>query len=205
MKETDMPTQRSSLRRAAGFGFAAATFLVGALAAASTPTLAQVGDPTLEVVPNSIRAGDVVQISGSNCPQTGPAPLAAPKYQVYLRFGPESGNSYSVFLSTAGIGVFTTQIDVRGEIRTAVEVEADGSWSTTMVVPADAVPGSNYIVEGVCATVLEPDPVEPTTLLDASVDRSWLSYGPLTVVEASEPPGTAPPAPVTPGQPQFTG
>lgn len=189
--------------------------LLAALVVAAVPLAvgaevgAQDGAPSFDVVPAELRRGGTFTAAGGGCPESGPLPIRGSGEQLGIRFGPPDGNLMTPTLVEGEVGILTTTAGVFGEVQARTFVDATGRWSQELTVPTDAPLRGDYVLQGLCLTLLREDPQAPGQLDPVSVDEATFELAPLSVLEdapiTTVAPDPAPPAPVHPGTPRFTG
>lgn len=172
---------------------------VAVVALTLAATSADAGSPPpprdLVVAPTSVSYLTTIEVSGTGCvdPQT------------------LSGTGNVVLLEAPGLAVANTA-DPEGQHLGLADVEADGTWTFTYVVPAEAAnfmvaPGADRELRATCGVVDPPtthfeyDPVSIT--FEAPATTTTSSVAPLVPPVVTDPA----PAPATPvsGTANFTG
>jgi hypothetical protein len=171
-----------------------------------SPAGAGVVEPfTIDPLELTLAPGDSFTVTGSGCPSTGAFPTSAP---VHLRLTPPTGgNGWGPGMIGEQITVFSSSAYFAGETDVTTVPAEDGTFSATVVVPADAPGGEGYSVRGYCVTLVEPGD-GPNGFDPDSVAAGYAEAGTLSVVRVSDPLTTAPDTTAGPDpdvQPRFTG
>lgn len=153
--------------------------------------------------------GQSLELTGSGCPSSGAVP--APDGALRLRLTPPTGGNawYPVLVAGEATVISTGQL-IAGEVDVALTPAPDGTFSASIPIPGDAPAGTGYSVRGICLSVLELDPNNPSGFTQASFDASLGEAGTLTVEAVVDATTTAPTASTNaPGgasvTPAFTG
>lgn len=202
--------------------------------AVGTPAGAQprpIGEPGFDNLPETIVAGELLDVSGSGC-DPAPRPTFLDPPIVWIEFdgaGPES------FYDTGTVGAYRYGDDIRIAVDRAISspvrrsallpVAPDGTWSGSIRLP-EVLAGTDYVLVALCVPmvdVIRPftdplvlDPVaaeaaafeaslqvaqQPTTTESTSTTSAPAS----TVTTVAPTTTTAPPARASSSQPSFTG
>jgi hypothetical protein len=163
--------------------------VVSALVVGASTVSAEPGPFTINSFSANLQPGESLLVTGSGCPPT--SPLASGQVLQLRLTPPTGGNAWGVSLDNGKPLLASTQVGVAGETDVVVTAKEDGSFSATIVIPANAPVASGYTVRGVCLTLLVPG-AGPGGFTQESYDASFTQAGALEVVAAPIPIVTPP-------------